>query len=184
MNKSNNKKNKSSQAFSEIVRLQGKFIKDFIYKNTWDKQDVDDIYQITLMEAFKSFSKFRGESKPRTWVCGIALIIIKNYSRRKKKNALLSLESVENSLDKITLNEYEEDPLSNPDTVYHFECLNNSISNSVKNLPNSIKDTFQLVVYNGLSYEEAAEESNIPIGTVRSRLSRARDIIKCKVKID
>jgi RNA polymerase sigma factor (sigma-70 family) len=165
--------------FSEIVSKHGRYVHNFISKKVWNKNDVDDIYQTTLLEAFKSFSSFRGESHPRTWICGIAYIVFKNYLRNKSVHSFEALEDLSGYIEKGQ--EFEDAPnldLENPETIHERMELLSILQEAFEDLPEGMKETFESVVANGESYESAAKRYNIPVGTVRSRISRARQALR------
>jgi RNA polymerase sigma factor (sigma-70 family) len=167
--------------FSEIINNNGKYVQNFISKKVWNKNDVDDIYQTTLLEAFKSFSSFRGDSHPRTWICGIAYIVFKNYLKNK---TIHSFETVEDLSGFIERGQQLEDApnldLENPETIHERMELLSILQEAFEGLPDGMKETFESVVGNGESYESAAKRYNIPVGTVRSRISRARQVLREK----
>jgi RNA polymerase sigma factor (sigma-70 family) len=168
-------------SFSEIINKHGKYVQNFIYKKVWNKNDVDDIYQTTLLEAFKSFSGFRGDSHPRTWICGIAYIVFKNYLKNKSMH---TFEPIEDLNEFIELGQQLEDThnrdLENPETIHERMELLSILQEAFEGLPEGMKETFESVVANGESYESAARRYNIPVGTVRSRVSRARQALREK----
>ncbi len=168
--------NHADEYFTNLVIKHGEFIRNFIAKKVWDKQDIDDIYQITLLEAFRSFKNFRGDSHPRTWFCGIAVIVFKNYLRKKNKN----IEQVFELLDDINVSSEDActmargESLESPVKHYEYELLLNSVRSAISTLPDNIKHVYVMVTFKGLDYENTAQAFGIPIGTVRSRVSRAR----------
>ena len=173
----NNKFTQSSinQSIEKLVLEHGKFVKSFIARRTWNEQNVDDIYQSTLLEAIKSFPKFRNESQPRTWLCGIAHNIIRNYSR--KLNTINNYENLE-VLDSTDIDYVSCMTTEDPATIYNRERFSRQISKVSGKLPHSVRQTFFLVIDSGKNYEQAAQLLNVPVGTVRSRISRAREVIR------
>jgi DNA-directed RNA polymerase specialized sigma24 family protein len=72
------------KTFQEIIVKHGKYIKTFISTKVCNKDDVDYLYQITLLDAFKSFSGFREEYHPRVWICGIAYTAVEKFLKNKR----------------------------------------------------------------------------------------------------
>ena len=167
--------NKKTGSIDQLIHEHGTFIKKFIVKRTWDPQSSDDIYQSTMLEAIKSFKNFRGDSHPRTWLCGIAFNIIRNHAKSLNMPLMESLD-VLNNCSSMTDNQTfgTEDPCK----IYEREKTLEIIQHSFESLSADIKITFNEVINRGRSYEETANLLNLPIGTVRSRISRARDILK------
>lgn len=169
----------SNAEFTELVIKHGKFVRNFIAKKSWDREDVDDIYQTTMLEAFRSYKNFRNDCHPRTWMCGVAMMVFRNHLRKKSKVKSQPLQTNEegqlNILDKL-----ECSPMDTPEVAYEFESLYSSVYGHVQDLPENIRNLFITVAYRGLDYEKAAKMYDIPIGTVRSRISRARSILRGK----
>ena len=165
--------------FGSLVAQHGKYIKAFIAKRTWFEEDIEDIYQITLMEAFKSYKNFRDESHPRTWICGVASKVLSNFVRKKLKNIHELTDDVTSLIEKKEYCEdYELSTFRNPDESYEYFVLAKHIENVYYQLPPEMRDVFETIVSDGISYEDASKLHNIPTGTVRSRVSRARDRMK------
>ncbi|HEX4879611.1 MAG TPA: sigma-70 family RNA polymerase sigma factor [Limnobacter sp.] len=156
--------------FELLVAKQEKRLRNFIVKHFRDENAVEDVFQQTLIEAYCCWDSFRGDAKRATWLFGIALNIIRNTARRSPQYKFhftsdeeLELEQAEGS-----------DPMQH--------CMKNEFSikleSAIQKLPTDLKDTLLLVVQNGMSYQEAADTLGIPIGTVRSRISRSRSQLK------
>ncbi|WP_370261688.1 RNA polymerase sigma factor [Limnobacter sp.] len=156
--------------FELLVAKQEKRLRNFIVKHFRDENAVEDVFQQTLIEAYCCWDSFRGDAQRATWLFGIALNIIRNTARRSPQYKFhftsdeeLELEQAEGS-----------DPMQH--------CMKNEFSikleSAIAKLPPDLKDTLLLVVQNGLSYQEAADKLGIPIGTVRSRISRSRSQLK------
>jgi RNA polymerase sigma factor (sigma-70 family) len=165
--------------FTEVVFQHGKYLRNFIAKKCWDKQDIDDVYQTALLEGFKSYGSFRGDSQIRTWLCGIALMVFRNKARKMNKVQICPLEDADGDYLSV-IDTLEASEFDNPEKALEVDRMLHSIVTTTKNLPNSIEPVFTAVALDGMRYEEAATEFNIPIGTVRSRVSRARTLLRDK----
>ena len=139
-----------------------------LYSYTKSKEDSEDIAQQTFTKVWQQLNSFRGESALFTWIYRIAINLAKNYvasSAYKKQKINISSDSVE-----IDFPSYE-----NPEnSLMHLESLNR-IKSYVDSLPESLRTAFTLREVDGKSYEEIANITNTPIGTVRSRIFRARE---------
>ena len=156
--------------FELLIIKQEKCLRNFIVKHFRDENAAEDIFQQTLIEAYCCWDSFRGDAKRATWLFGIALNVIRNISRRSPQYRFnftndddLELEQAEGS-----------DPMQH--------CMKNEFSNkleiAIDKLPSDLRETLVLVVQNGNSYQETADILGIPIGTVRSRISRSRAQLK------
>lgn len=162
-------------SIDSLIEIHGNFVMKFIKKRCWDIQSADDIFQSTMLEALKCFSKFRGESHPRTWLCGIAYNMIRNHAKSSNTPSFESLDNLHN-------NEYLTDNTNygteDPFNIHLRDAQLDHLCTIFDGLPNDMKITFDEVVSNGRTYEQTAKILDLPIGTVRSRISRARDIFK------
>lgn len=165
--------------FNLLITNHGKYVKCFISKRLKVREDIEDVYQITLLEAFKSYKNFRGDSHSRTWLCGVANNVIRNYIRKNFKGAVYFSDDIEMLSD---LSEFNSDDYSvtyhNPEAFYEYVRFSQGVINAMESLPCGMREVFKTVVEDGLSYEDASLRHQIPIGTVRSRISRARAIMK------
>ena len=167
----------NSLDIEKIVLEHGKAIKQFIYRKLWNKQNVEDVFQTVMLEAIKSSHTFNRECHPKYWLMGIASNVIKNSAR--KENAVFS--SMEIGDDISILDDVNEDRTEDPADIYERELFLEAIEEAYSQLPEEMKTVMFEVVNNGKSYAETAEKLDIAIGTVRSRVSRARDFMRARV---
>ena len=130
-----------------------------------------------MLEALKCFKNFRNESQPRTWLCGIAYNIIRNYSKNLACQNLESIDDLSNEEPTLQMNTFGTE---DPSEVYSRNLEIENVSKIFDELPTEMRTTFDEVISRGRSYEETAQLLNLPIGTVRSRISRAREIFRSK----
>ncbi|TQV84074.1 RNA polymerase sigma factor [Exilibacterium tricleocarpae] len=163
----------------KITLEHGKCLKQFIYRKLWDKQNADDVFQTVILEAMKSIHTFKAECHPKYWLMGIANNVIKNIAR--KQNVVFC--AIEDDNKREAVDEAYHDSVEDPALICEREEFLDSIVDAFSKLPAEMKDVMNEVVNNGKSYAEAAEKFDIPIGTVRSRVSRARNIIRNRVNL-
>ncbi len=156
--------------FEALITKQERRLRNFIIKHFRDENSAEDIFQQTLIEAYCCWDSFRGDAKRETWLFGIALNIIRNLSRRAPqfKFNFTSDEALE----------MEEAKDSDPMIHCMKAEFSTKLASAIEKLPPDLKDTLILVIQNGSSYQEAADTLGIPIGTVRSRISRSRAQLK------
>jgi len=154
----------------ELFINQRRRLRSFVRRRLADENAADDIVQQTFLGAYRSWHSFRGESTPETWLFGIAMNLIRDLTSRSP-GARIKFASEE---------EIEEEAIPELDPLHI--CMRSQFSMKLKqavdNLPPEMAETLRLVVEEGLSYQEAADRLEIPIGTVRSRLSRTRATLK------
>ena len=141
-----------------------------LFAFTKSREDSEDLTQLTFIKVWQKINSFRGDSAFFTWVYRIAINLAKNHfasSASKKDKVNISSDDLE-----IDIPSYENPEIS----LMHKQSLQN-IQSYVKTLPESLKTAFTLREVDGKSYEEISVITNTPIGTVRSRIFRARESI-------
>ena len=141
-----------------------------LFAFTKSREDSEDLTQLTFIKVWQKINSFRGDSAFFTWVYRIAINLAKNHfasSASKKDKVNISSDDLE-----IDIPSYENPEMS----LMHKQSLQN-IQSYVKTLPESLKTAFTLREVDGKSYEEISIITNTPIGTVRSRIFRARESI-------
>ena len=164
---------KSEIDFNELVRVYRTPLFRFVVRHIGNPADAEDIAQQTFVEAFTSLQTFRGQSQLSTWLYGIAMNLVRNYLNRAP-HRVRKYESDE----VLTV---MADDADGPDALVERMELFTRLYAEVDTLSDELRQTFLLVAIEGRSYEEAAQTLNIPIGTVRSRLFRAREAIKARI---
>ena len=154
-----------------VVKYQDRLVYS-VFKFCKDFELSQDITQEAFVKAYKSIDKFRGESSFYTWIYRIAINTAKNYFSNKSRGAETYNEDVlDNALSDMSLNS------DNPETLLAAEEMKDAVNQAFQNLPDEIRSTLSLREYDGLSYEEIAKVQNCPIGTVRSRIFKGRELI-------
>ena len=151
----------------KVINLVGRFVSD--------QAECQDIAQDAFIKAFRAIDSFRGDSQFYTWLYRIAANTAKNHlaSRaRKSPNYAVDVEDAEHFEGESGLKEY-----ANPENLLLTDEIKATIFRAIENLPDDLKSAITLREIDGLSYEEIAEVMDCPIGTVRSRIFRARDVI-------
>ena len=141
-----------------------------LFSFTKSKEDSEDLSQQTFIKVWQQLSSFRGDSAFFTWVYRIAINLAKNFvasSGFKKQKINTSIEKAE-----IDVSSFEDIESA----AIHEESLN-EIKNFINTMPESLKTAFTLREVEGKSYEDISVITDTPIGTVRSRIFRARESI-------
>lgn len=145
----------------------------FIQKRVLNQDDADDLIQLTYLEAWRNQEKFKGLAKPDTWLCGIALNLIRNHFRRYYAQPPLC------AFDESECHEMS-DGIDLGEQCDHHRLLDRTLT-AMDALPKEMRETLLTAVDTESSYRDAAERLGVPIGTVRSRLFRAREHLKRSV---
>ena len=143
-----------------------------VYKFLNDYELAQDIAQEAFVKAFKNIEKFRGDSAFYTWIYRIAINTAKNFlSSKSRKSEIYDDEIMELKLSESAVTS------ENPENILEAEELRSVMMGAIQDLPDDIRTTLSLREFDGLSYEEIAEVQNCPIGTVRSRIHKGREIL-------
>ena len=157
---------------SRIIGISMKFVKDI--------HIAEDIAQESFIKAFKSLISFREESAFYTWLYRIAANTSKNYLTSKRRKKEYSESEVFSSED-VNVDIFDIPGGDSPEEILAANNLREVIFESLSNLPEDIRTAISLREFEGLSYEEISEVLDCPIGTVRSRIFRGREIIQDKI---
>jgi RNA polymerase sigma-70 factor (ECF subfamily) len=173
------------KAFELLVLKYQRRIERLIGRMVRDTDLVEDIAQETFIRAYRALAQFRGEAQFYTWLYRIAVNTAKKALVDLKRDPLVS----ENALrgggddeDETSSVENELTTAETPETVLAAKEIAATVNSAMEALPEELRQAVTLREIEGLSYEEIAEVMNCPIGTVRSRIFRAREAISAKVK--
>ena len=163
-------KNGNKGAFNILVNKYYPRVYATLFSFTKSKEDSEDLSQQTFIKVWQQLSSFRGDSAFFTWVYRIAINLANNFvasSGFKKQKINTSIEKAE-----IDVSSFEDIESA----AIHEESLN-EIKNFINTMPESLKTAFTLREVEGKSYEDISVITDTPIGTVRSRIFRARESI-------
>jgi len=150
---------------SRLISTAFKFVKDI--------QIAEDIVQESLIKSFKSINSFREDSSFYTWVYRITVNTAKNFLiSKKRKDELLQTDLSEDG-------SFHVEPVNSdsPQEIYNAAELQEIITITLNQLGEETKTALTLREFEGLSYEQIAEVVDCPVGTVRSRIFRGREVI-------
>lgn len=138
-----------------------------------DEDAAADAVQEALISAFRRFDTFRGDSL-RSWLARVVVNACYDEIRKKRRQHSMPLEQFNAEGDEIETSYWLVDPQADPEVQYESSELESAIQKSINKLPAIYRLVLVLVDVEGLSYEEAASAAGVPVGTVKSRLARAR----------
>jgi len=168
-----------SEEFKKEALPHINLLHNYAYKMTTNQLDADDLLQETYLRAFRFFHKFERGTNCKAWLFRIMKnLFINNYRKNQKSPNKVDYDEVENFFENIKSDKIESTDLQE-------KVFNNLLDDSVTQALNSLQDDFKTVIIlcdlEGLSYEEIADFVQCPIGTVRSRLHRARKLLGQKL---
>ena len=169
-----------SRAFDMLVLKYQHRIMALISRYVHDADEVQDVAQEAFIKAYKALPRFRGDSAFYTWMYRIAINTAKNHlvSRsRRPPGTDVELEDAEYYEGGGALRELE-----NPENALFGNELKEVVEAAIGNLPDDLRTAVTLREFDGLSYEDIADIMDCPVGTVRSRIFRAREAIDKQVR--
>ena len=155
-----------------VINLISRFVKNH--------SDALDVSQETFIKAYRALPNFRGESAFYTWLYRIAVNTAKNHltvQSRKITKSDYDVTDIEQIEGNMSLTEH-----TTPENLLVKDELQEIVLRTIENLPEDLKSAIMLREIEGLSYEEIANVMECPVGTVRSRIFRAREMIDNKIK--
>lgn len=165
----------SGQAFDELVDRYEKRIYNLIFRLVGDRDDAADLTQETFVAAFKAYGSFRGGSSTYTWLCRIAMNKCKNRFRardREREMEGLSLE-VDSLQETVAAPERYD-----PEQSLQRAEFRRYVEQAIERLPDDYRVVAVLRDLHGLSYQEIAEVADLSVEVVKTRLARARAMLR------
>ena len=151
-----------------LIRLISRFVKD--------EHEVNDVAQEAMIRAYRALPNFRGHSAFYTWLYRIAINTAKNFLVTSGKLPFVSAETANEDGDILDLSDQIADYHTPEAEMINREILQ-TVELTISHLPEDLRKAITLREMEGLSYEEIAKIMDCPIGTVRSRIFRAREVI-------
>jgi len=147
---------------------------------TRSPESAEDLVQETLMHAYRGFSQFKRGTNLKGWLMRIMLnLFISHYRHQQRTVPTVSLEGLSEGLELAEKNaDLLLDEAISPEEIVMAQVMDDEVAKALERLPDNFREIIILCDIEGLSYAEAAEALGIPIGTVRSRLSRARETLR------
>ena len=167
-------------AFDVLVRKYQHKVVKLISRYIKDPDEALDVSQEAFIKAYRALPNFRGDSAFYTWMYRIAINTAKNYlvaQGRRLPNVDIEAQEAEQFEGASTLKEF-----ATPERLLQRDEIQQTVFSTIEKLPEDLKTAITLREIDGLSYEEIAEAMACPVGTVRSRIFRAREAIEKSLK--
>lgn len=169
------------QAFGLLVSKYQRKLSRLLSRMIRDPAEVEDVVQEAFIKAYRALSSFRGESAFYTWLYRIGINTAKNYlvslGRRASSRADIQTEDAEGFEEAELLRD-----IDTPERLMMSRQVVEAVDAAMDELPEELRTAIVLREIEGLSYEEIAAAMDCPIGTVRSRIFRARDAISVRLR--
>jgi len=151
-----------------IMRLLGRMVRD--------TDEIEDLAQETFIKAYRAIKQFRGDSAFYTWLYRIAVNTARNWQSSQQRRLPVAIEyendegETFDQIDRLT-------DISTPSSILHSKQVAQVIEQTMAELPEELRTALTLREIEGMTYEEIAQAMDCPIGTVRSRIFRAREAV-------
>jgi RNA polymerase sigma-70 factor, ECF subfamily len=166
------------RAFEMLVVKYQRRIERLIARMVRDTDLVQDIAQETFIRAYRALPQFRGESAFYTWLYRIAVNTAKKALLELKRDPIVTESALAPADDEETSSrQVEPTDMATPDALLASKEIAATVNAAIESLSEDLRQAITLREIEGLSYEEISEVMNCPIGTVRSRIFRAREAI-------
>ncbi len=169
------------KAFDLLVLKYQRKIMRLLSRMIRDQSEIEDVAQEAFIKAYRALPQFRGESAFYTWLYRIAINTARNWlaSNKRRPSAPSSYESEDgetfDETDNLTDN-------TTPESELASRQIAQTVNKAIEDLPEDLRNAIVLREIEGMSYEDIAQSMNCPIGTVRSRIFRAREAIAEKLR--
>lgn len=172
------------RAFELLVIKYQRRIQRLIGRMVRDVDLVEDIAQETFIRAYKALAQFRGDAQFYTWLYRIAVNTAKKTLVDLRRDPVITESALRGASDDDETSRPESEPITTetPEASLQAKEIAAAVNAAVEDLPEELRQAVILREIEGLSYDEIAEAMNCPIGTVRSRIFRAREAISARVR--
>jgi RNA polymerase sigma-70 factor, ECF subfamily len=165
-------------AFDVVVARYKEQLINYVYTFVGDKSDAEDIIQDTFMKIYRFKQSYKNIAKFSTWIYTVAGNLAKSELRKRKRQQLYPISSLGSGDQEFEAVETH----INSDEMTDSSVKKDLIKKAIKTLPEHYQDVIRMREIDNLSYEEIASLTKLPIGTVRSRINRARIRLQNKLK--
>ena len=164
-----------TELFRLLIERHQHHIFNLCYGMLQHPEDAEDATQEIFLKAYRSLKKFRGESRLKTWLCRIARNECLNRLRHEPMSSLDEPSATEEGF-------YPVDSAPSPLELIEHQEIQTTVRSAIDELPGTYRLVITLFHFTELSYEEIAQVIEVPIGTVKTYLFRARALLKSKLK--
>jgi RNA polymerase sigma-70 factor (ECF subfamily) len=164
------------QAFNLLVEKYQRKLSRLLSRFIRDQAEVEDVTQEAFIKAYRALPAFRGDSAFYTWLYRIGINTAKNYLMAMGRRAPTSTEVEAEDAEGFEEGEQLRD-INTPESVLLTNEIAETVNSTIEQLPEELRKAIQMRELEGMSYEDIAQAMDCPIGTVRSRIFRAREAI-------
>jgi RNA polymerase sigma-70 factor (ECF subfamily) len=163
------------RAFQELADRYHQRLLNFIYRTIGDRDRAEDLVQETFVRVYRHLHRFDPTKKFSTWIYTIASNLAKNELRNRSRNPMVLFQAIKKNWEADHRPLQWEDSSYSPDDLFRKRHLREQVEKAVAELPEHHRVVFVLREMEGKTYEEISEITGVTLGTVKSRLNRARN---------
>ena len=161
-----------------VVKYQGR-VASVVSRYVKDSHEVFDVTQEAFIKAYRAINSFRGDSAFYTWLYRIAINCAKNYLQSRGRRPPSSDVDVSDAEHLVSAHNLKD--IATPETIHNSNQLEKVIKRTIDQLPEDLRTALTLREFENLSYEDIAAVMACPVGTVRSRIFRARETLEKEI---
>jgi RNA polymerase sigma-70 factor, ECF subfamily len=169
------------QAFELLVEKYQRKLARLLSRFIRDPAEVEDVTQEAFIKAYRALPAFRGDSAFYTWLYRIGINTAKNYLMAMGRRAPTSTEVEADEAEGFEEGEQLRD-INTPESMLLSNEIAQTVNATIESLPEELRTAIQMREIEGMSYEDIAKAMDCPIGTVRSRIFRAREAIAAQLR--
>jgi RNA polymerase sigma-70 factor (ECF subfamily) len=176
---------RDERAFNELVELYGDRVYRLMLRMLGRNEEAEDMAQEVFVQVFKAIDQFRGDAKLGTWIYRVAVNLCKNRSKYLSRRHAGAEDELEPLAERASLGQAKgvtSSELASPDQIVEGYQIEAIVKRSIAALDVEFREILVLRDVEDLAYDEIVEITSLPIGTVKSRLHRARAMLKEKVE--
>lgn len=163
------------RAFQQLADRYHQRLLNFIYRTIGDRDRAEDLVQETFVRVYRHLHRFDPTKKFSTWIYTIASNLAKNELRNRARNPMVLFQAIKKNWDADHRPLQWEDTSYSPDDLFRKRHLREQVEKAVAELPEHHRVVFVLREMEGKTYEEISDITGVTLGTVKSRLNRARN---------
>jgi RNA polymerase sigma-70 factor (ECF subfamily) len=178
-------KSRDERAFNELVQTYEQRVYGLVYRMLGRRDEAEDMAQEVFVQVFKAIDQFRGDSKLSTWLYRVTVNICKNRAKYLSRRHSDAQDALEPMAERSALSHAKGvtfGDVARPDDMVEGYQAEHIVRRCILELEPDFREVLVLRDVEDLSYEEIAEVTGLPDGTVKSRIHRARLMLKAKVE--
>ena len=176
---------RDESAFNELVVTYERRVYGLVFRMLGRRDEAEDLAQEVFVQVFKAIDQFRGESKLSTWIYRIAVNLCKNrtkYNQRRHSSEQDDIDAMAERVPMTAARAATVGDVSRPDELVEGMQLEEIVKRAIQKLDPEFREALVLADVEDMPYEEIAQITNVPVGTVKSRIHRARAQLKALVE--